>query len=58
MSLPSATGSILIETTLAESPAEALWCCPGRVLSKHVRTIVAGRQRDAQTIEVLGAIHF
>ena len=35
----------------------ALWYGAAQtvILSKQVRTVVAGRQRDAQTIEVLGA---
>ena len=53
MSLLSAPGSVL--TTLIKSPIEALWCCPDRVLVKTSTTIVAGRQKDVQMIEVLGA---
>ena len=60
MSLLSAPGSVFIKTTLMKSPAEALNCGASRTmfLSKQVRTIVAGRQSDAQTIEVLEPIHF
>ena len=53
MSLLSAPGSVL--TTLIKSPVEALRCCPDRALVKTSTTIVAGRQRDAQMIEVLRA---
>ena len=55
MSLLSVPGSVLIKTTIIKSLAEAFWCCPDRVLVKQVRTIVAGRKVDAQTIEVHGA---
>ena len=54
MSPFSAPGSILIKTTLLH--------CGGIVvstqtllLSKQAQTVVTGRQRDAQTIEFLGA---
>ena len=36
-----------------EAPAQALWCPQTAFLSKQVPTIVAGRRRDAQTIEIL-----
>ena len=41
--------------TAMKSPAEA--CCAAQIVfvSKQVRTIVTGRQRDPQTIKVLGA---
>ena len=52
MSLLSAPGS---EKTLMKSLAEALWCTQTVFLSKQVLTTVAGRRRDAQTIEVPGA---
>jgi len=34
MSLLSAPESVLIRKTLMKSPADALWCCPDRVLVK------------------------
>ena len=37
------------------SLAEALWCTQSVFLSKQVQTTVAGRRRDAPTIEVPGA---
>ena len=58
MSLFSAPRSILIKKMFMKSPAEALWCCPDYVLSKQVWTIVAGRERDAQTSKFLEPIHF
>ena len=38
--------------------AKALWCTQTMFLSKQIPTIVAGRRRDAQMIEVLGAYTF
>ena len=38
-----------------KSLPEALWCTQTVFLSKQVLTTVAGRRRDAQTIEVPGA---
>ena len=55
MSRLSAPGNILIKTMLMKSLPEALWCTQTVFLSKQVLTIVAGRRRDAQTIEVPGA---
>ena len=55
MSLVSTPGSVLIKTTLMKSPPEALFYTQTVFLSKQIRTIAAGRQRDAQTIGVLGA---
>ena len=52
----SAPGSILITTTLVKSLQRR--CSsqhPDLALSKQVRTIVAARQCDAQTIEFSGA---
>ena len=46
MSLLSLSGSVLIKT---------MRCTRTVFLSKQVLTIVAGRRRDAQTIEILGA---
>ena len=50
MSLLSAPESVLMK-----SLAEAFWYTKTMFLSKHVQTIVASRQRDAQTIKILGA---
>ena len=50
-----APGSVLIKTTLMKSLAEALWCTQTVFLSKQVLTIVAGRRRNAQMIEIPGA---
>ena len=47
--------NVLIKTTLMKSLPEALWCTQTVFLSKQVLTIVAGRRRCAQTIEVPGA---
>ena len=55
MSLLSAPGSLLIKTKLMKSPVEALWYTQTVFLTKQVLTIVTGRWRDAQTIEVPGA---
>ena len=55
MSVLSAPENVLIKTTLMKSLPEALWCTQTVFLSKQVLTTVAGRQRDAQTIEVPGA---
>ena len=55
MSLLSAPRSVLIKIMLVKSLAEALWYTQTVFLSKQVRTIVAGRQTVAQTIEVFGA---
>ena len=55
MSLLSLSGSVHIKTMLMKLPAEALRCTQTVFLSKQVPTIVAGRERDAQTIEILGA---
>ena len=56
-SLLSLSGSVLIKTTLIKHQQRAVVVHPDRVLveSKQVPTIVAGRRRDAQTIEILGA---
>ena len=51
----SAPGSVFIKTTLVKSLAEAFLCTQTVFLSKQVLTIVAGRRRDAQMIEVPGA---
>jgi len=51
----SLSGSVLIKTTLYEALAEVLWCTQTVFLSKQVPTIVAGKRRDTQTIEILGA---
>ena len=50
-SLLSAPGSVVIKTRLMKPLVEALWCTKTVFFSKQVRTTVAGRQRDAQTIE-------
>ena len=52
------------ESNLAEEPIAvdttkwSLRCAQIVFLSKQVLTTVIGRQRDAQTIEVSGALHF
>ena len=55
MNLLSAPGSVLIKIALMKSSAGLSGAAQTVFLSKQVRTIVAGRKRDAQTIEVLGA---
>ena len=55
MSLLSEPGSVLIKTMLTKSLAEGLWYTQTEFLSKNVPTIVTARQRNAQTIKVLGA---
>ena len=54
MSLLSAPGSVLIKTTFIRSLGEALWYTQTVFLSKQILTKVAGRQKDARTIEVPG----
>ena len=57
MSLVSAPGSVLIKKNAYEVTSRGVVVVPRPAfLSKQVQTIVACRQRDAQTIEVL--IHF
>ena len=46
MSVLSAPGSDLIKRRSLKSPAEALWCCPDRVLVKQVRTVASHWQTE------------
>ena len=55
MSLLSTPGSVLIKTTLMKSSVEAFRCCPDCVLVKTSTDNSPGRQREVQTIQVLGA---
>jgi len=59
MSLLSVPGSVLTKTMFMESPMKspALWCTQSMFLSKHVWTVVTGRQRDAQTIKFWESIY-
>ena len=56
MNLFSAPGTVLIKTTLLKSLQRPVVVSTQiSLLSKQVRAIVAGRQRDGQTIEFPGA---
>ena len=58
MSQLSAPGSVLIAYEVTSRGVMVLWYTQTVFLSKQILLIVAGRQRDAQTIEVPEALHF